>query len=122
MPADSSIQTITEHKLEGQENLSRWKTLLAKNEHTAEEIKELEYISKRFGKHPLFKKASSTNYDARAMHSGFGAPDCYCHINPPCQACVDWTNYCDDRQNAVEVNKEPGCTVIGHGCDADGTA
>lgn len=31
-------------------------------------------------------------YDARAMHPGFGAPDCTCHIAPPCNQCIAFTN------------------------------
>lgn len=115
-------QTVAEYKLEGQDCLERWKLLLNKNSHTDAELKELDYIKSKFGEHPTFKKAADDNYDRRAMHTGFGSPDCSCHISPPCQSCVDWTNYCDERQHAVEVDKGPGCTVISHGCDADGVA
>lgn len=55
-------------------------------------------------------------YDAKVTHSGFGAPNCTCHVSPPCQNCVDWTNYCDERQNEVENLKEPGCYIIKHDC------
>jgi len=114
--------SITEYKIDGQEKLSRYKTLLNKNELSSDELKEIEVIVDKFGEHPIFVQARKDNYDARATHTGFGAPNCSCHINPPCQACVDWTNYCDEREDAVEVNGEPGCTVISHGCSADGTA
>ena len=36
----------------------------------------------------LFKK----DYDRRMVHSGFGAPSCYCHIAPPCHCCIEYTN------------------------------
>lgn len=51
-------------------------------------------------------------YDARMTHSGFGAPDCSCHIAPPCQACVDWTNTCDEK----DFDKDGGCIPNEHDC------
>ena len=98
------------------------KHFLPQNEHTDVEIREFEEAISIVGEHPLVKKMIADNYDARATHPGFGSPNCSCHTNPPCQACVDWTNFCDEREEAVEVNKEPGCTIIEHGCDADGVA
>jgi hypothetical protein len=117
-------QTITEWILEGRECLEEFKRLMNKNEHTREELDRLDYIDKKYGEHGAFIQAKKDNYDARARGGwgGFGAPNCTCHISPPCQACIDWTNYCDERQNAVETLKEPGCTIINHGCTADGTA
>jgi hypothetical protein len=117
-----SNQSVSEYKVEGRDCLARWTTLLNKNDHSSTELKELQYIQDKFGELPMFKAAASDNYDRRQMHSGFGSPDCSCHITPPCQSCIDWTNYCDERADAVEIDKEPGCTVIAHGCDADGVA
>lgn len=113
------MQTIKEFKAEGQECLARFKQLLNKNEHSRDELDDLYYIENKFGKHPTFIQAAKDNYDARANSGwgGFGAPNCTCHISPPCQACIDWTNYCDERQEAVETNKEPGCVVVQHDCE-----
>ena len=106
-------QTITEWKLEGQAKLRRYRELLNKNDKSDSDIKELEYITKKFGNHPLFVNAGKDNYDRRAMHPGFGSPDCNCHVSPPCQNCIDWTNACDDRLD----NGEPGCLITGHDCE-----
>ena len=43
--------------------------------------------------------------------------ECSCHINPPCQQCIDWSNCCDERMAVVEAKVEPGCVVFGHDCD-----
>jgi hypothetical protein len=80
----------------------------------AERLTELD---KEYGHIPAIKKLYAEKYDAVAMHSGFGAPDCTCFSNPPCQACIDWTNYCAEREEAVEVHGEPGCVIIDHDCD-----
>lgn len=48
--------------------------------------------------------------------------NCSCHIAPPCQECVNWSNCCDERMDIVEAKIEPGCTIISHGCYADGVA
>ena len=74
-------------------------------------------LDKEYGHIPAIKKLYDKKYDAVAMHSGFGAPNCTCFINPPCQACIDWTNYCAEREEAVEVRGEPGCVIIDHDCD-----
>lgn len=105
-------QTISEYKIEGQEKLARYKQLLNKNELTDEEWKEANHIKDKFGDHPMFIKARNDNYDARAMNVGFGAPDCSCHISPPCEACIIWTNACDERID----NGEPGCEIVEHDC------
>ena len=36
-------------------------------------------------------------YDARMVHSGFGSPDCSCHIAPPCASCVAWCPTCKEH-------------------------
>lgn len=120
-----SKQTMSEWKREGLEKLERFKRLLNKNEHSREELDELDSIGNKFGKHPMFIQASKDNYDARANSGwgGFGAPDCSCHISPPCQQCVDWTNFCEERESIVESGEEPGCVVYAeenpeHDCEA----
>lgn len=80
--------------------------------------KRLTELDKKFGHVPAIKKLYDKKYDALATHPGFGAPDCICFANPPCQACIDWTNYCAEREEAVEINGEPGCIVIDHDCEA----
>jgi hypothetical protein len=82
-----------------------------------ESARRLSELDKEFGHIPAIKALYSEKYDAVAVNSGFGAPDCTCFNNPPCQACIDWTNYCDERQDAVEINKEPGCMIIDHDCE-----
>ena len=113
------MQTISEWKTEAQECLARYRQLLNKNEHTREELDELQYIDKKFGQHKDFIAEAKDNYDRRANSGwgGFGAPDCSCHISPPCQACINWTNYCDERQAVVESKQEPGCVIVGHDCE-----
>lgn len=49
-------------------------------------------LGDKYGHIPAIKKLFDKNYDARATHSGWGSPDCSCHIMPPCQACIDFTN------------------------------
>jgi len=114
-----AVQTIAEWKLEGQRCLEEFKSLLNKNEHTREQLDRLQYIDKKFGKHQMFIQAAKDNYDARANSGwgGFGAPDCSCHIAPPCQACINWTNFCEEREDAVLNQKEPGCVIINHDCE-----
>ena len=107
-----TYQGIKEYKIEGQECLKEWHNLLNKNELTDEEMDRLEYIRTKYGNHPMFVQESHNNYDRRAVHSGFGSPDCSCHINPPCQSCVDFTNACEERLD----NGEPGCLIVGHDC------
>lgn len=82
---------------------------------TATRLSELD---KEFGHIPAIKKLYDAKYDAVAVNSGFGSPDCTCFSNPPCQACIDWTNYCAEREEAVEVRGEPGCMIIDHDCEA----
>ncbi len=82
-----------------------------------EVAKRLNELDKKFGHIPAIKKLYDQKYDAVAMHPGFGSPDCTCFSNPPCQSCIDWTNYCAEREEAVETRKEPGCVVIGHDCE-----
>ncbi len=48
-------------------------------------------LVKKFGHIPAIDKLLKDDYDRKAVHSGFGAPDCGCHIAPPCQACIDYT-------------------------------
>jgi hypothetical protein len=43
------------------------------------------------------KPTAEEIYDARVTHSGFGSPNCSCHIAPPCQACVDWCPKCKEH-------------------------
>ena len=112
-------QTISDWKQEGLQALERYKTYLNKNELDREQLDDISYIEKKFGKLPEFEAAKKDNYDRRANSGwgGFGAPDCSCHISPPCQACVNWTNYCDERQAVVESKQEPGCVIVGHDCE-----
>lgn len=46
----------------------------------------------KFGHISAIDKILKDDYDRKAVHSGFGAPNCSCHIMPPCQACIDYTN------------------------------
>ena len=61
----------------------------------------------------MFKQAAKDNYDARANSGwgGFGSPNCSCHISPPCEACVAWTNTCQERDGA-----DKGCMQVLHDC------
>lgn len=42
------------------------------------------------------KPTDNEIYDARMTYSGFGAPDCTCHVSPPCSHCVNWCPKCKD--------------------------
>lgn len=55
-------------------------------------ITRLYEIQKEFGHIPAIKKLFEDDYDKKAIHAGFGAPDCYCHIMPPCDNCIRFTN------------------------------
>ena len=112
-------QTIAEYKEQALLALDRYKQILNKNELDIEELNFLRHVEKRYGELPDFIAAKKDNYDSRANSGwgGFGAPDCSCHISPPCQACVNWTNYCDERQAVVESKQEPGCVIVGHDCE-----
>lgn len=109
-----SKQTISEFKKEGAECLVEFKRFINKNHHERSELDRLEYIDKKFGEHPLFIQAKKQNYDARANAGwgGFGSPDCYCHINPPCENCIAWTNTCKERDG-----EEKGCMQVKHDCE-----
>lgn len=109
------IQTVSEWKTEGRDSLVEYKSLLNKNDLNDTEIKRVEYLSKKYGNTVEYKNVKNDNYDRRAMHPGFGSPDCNCHISPPCQSCVDWTNCCYERLEAVERG-EPGCLPSQHDC------
>ena len=74
-------------------------------------------LGKKYDHIPAIKQLFKDDYDRKAVHSGFGAPDCSCFINPPCQNCVDWTNFCKEREIAVSDNHEPGCLIIEHDCE-----
>lgn len=45
------------------------------------------------------KPTTEEEYDARMVHSGFGSPDCSCHIAPPCNSCVAWCPTCKEHTN-----------------------
>ncbi len=72
----------------------------------------LSALGKKYGQIPAIKQIFKDDYDRKAVHSGFGAPNCSCFINPPCQNCVDWTNACEERLD----NGEPGCSIVEHDC------
>lgn len=57
----------------------------------------LNELVRKFGHIPAIDKILKDDYDRKAIHSGFGAPNCSCHIMPPCQACVDYTNEQDSQ-------------------------
>lgn len=57
-----------------------------------ENVERLQYLSDKFGHIPVIKDLFSKDYDRRVSNPGFGAPNCSCHIMPPCQACVDYSN------------------------------
>lgn len=81
------------------------------------ETKRLILLLNKFGNTAEVKKMLSDRYDSMATNAGFGSPDCSCHIDPPCQACINWTNYCPEREEACEVNGEPGCMIVNHDCE-----
>lgn len=87
------------------------KSLLNKKNLSKKEIVKLEKLRSVYGEILPIKKIFNDNYDDRAIHSGFGSPDCTCFKNPPCQSCVDYTNCCDER-----IDEVPGCLIIGHDC------
>lgn len=68
------------------------KSILFYKNPTEEQIDKLSILLKKFGHIPAIDKIMKENYDNRALHPGFGAPDCYCHIMPPCDNCIRFTN------------------------------
>lgn len=113
-PTLSAKETVEEWKARGREALEVFAGLLAQNELTDEQIYTLESIRKEWGDHPLFKQARDDAYDSRMMHSGFGAPNCSCHINPPCSACIDYTSHCHKcgeylEENEIDTAPKPTC-------------
>lgn len=65
----------------------------------------IEEIKKVLGEMPAIKQMFSDDYDRRAMHPGHGAPDCYCHLYPPCQNCVDFTNAMTEEELDAHIKK-----------------
>lgn len=72
---------------------NRFKSLLMKvGDISDSEAEESNKLWKRWGNSPAFQSIKSNSYDARVKNPGWGAPNCSCHIMPPCQNCVDYTN------------------------------
>lgn len=51
----------------------------------------------KFGRIGPIEKMLKDDYDRKAVHSGFGAPNCSCHISPPCDRCIEFTSEFPDE-------------------------
>lgn len=63
----------------------------------------LQQLHDRYGHIKPIKDLFSKDYDRRVTNPGFGAPHCSCHIAPPCQNCVDFTNAMSEEELDIHL-------------------
>jgi hypothetical protein len=85
MPPETTPKAFTKNDLI--EAGSEMSELLSHRRNPSKEDGErITELNDRFGHVPAIEHILKDDYDRKMTHKGFGAPDCFCHIAPPCGA------------------------------------
>ncbi len=94
IPKGDTIEDVRKAAAEIQEHL---------NEPTCKHPERLSWLYNNYGMVPAVRQIISRDYDRRAVHSGFGHPNCTCFRAPPCNSCVEDTVWDPEGDPDVEA-------------------